>query len=107
MSRYPLNLPAELRQEAASLAQPGTVFAIEQDAADYHLSVFAQKPWLSGAMYWTLQDFVCTPGWSGGNPRPDPPFHHKGLIDLAGNRKPAFGVVQAWFHATLQIKPAL
>ena len=58
-------------------------------------------PWLSGALYFPLQDFAVTPGWGGGNPWPDPPFLHKGLIDLYGNPKPAFSVVAAIFRATV------
>lgn len=80
-------------------------FAFQANSAAYHLAVFASKPWLSGAIYWALQDFVCQPGWSGGNPWPDPPFFHKGLVDLSGNLKPAFATVQAAFSAVAQIAP--
>ena len=44
-------------------------------------------------MYWTLQDFAAVPGWAGGNPRGNPPFVQKGLVDLQGNLKPAFAIV--------------
>ena len=80
-------------------------YAFQDNAALYHLGVFGQKRWLSGAVYWALQDFLCRPGWSGGNPWPDPPFFHKGLVDLDGNLKPAFADVAAAFKATTQIAP--
>jgi beta-glucuronidase len=82
--------------------QRGT-YAFQANSALFHLGVFASKPWLSGAIYWALQDFVCRPGWTGGNPFPDPPFFYKGLIDLAGNPKPAFAQVAAAYAATPQI----
>ena len=48
-----------------------------------------RTPWLCGAIYWALQDFLVRPGWTGGNPYPTPPIFHKGLIDIDGNPKPA------------------
>ena len=47
-------------------------YQFQQDFVNYHLGVFATKPWLSGAIYWALQEFRVRPGWDGGNPRPDP-----------------------------------
>ena len=80
-------------------------YAFQADSAAFHLGVFATKRWLSGALYFALQDFAVTPNWAGGNPWPDPPFLHKGLFDLSGAPKPAFGVVAGIFHATRQIAP--
>ena len=51
-------------------------YAFQQDFVNYHLGVYATKPWLSGAIYWALQEFRVRPDWDGGNPRPaaaDPP----------------------------------
>jgi beta-glucuronidase len=62
-----------------------------------------QEPWLSGAIYWALQDFFVRPGWTGGNPYPSPPVFHKGLFDINGLPKPAAAVVQAAFAATNQL----
>ena len=45
-------------------------WAFQQDFVNYHLGVFATKPWLSGAIYWALNEFRVRPGWDGGNPRP-------------------------------------
>jgi len=60
-------------------------------------------PWLSGAIYWALDDFLVRPGWTGGNPYPTPPTFHKGLFDVDGNPKPAAAVVQQAYTATEQI----
>ena len=65
-------------------------YAFQQDYVDYHFGVYATKPWLSGAIYWTLQEFRVRPRWEGGNPRPSPPVHQKGVIGFDGTKKPAF-----------------
>ncbi|HET7046650.1 MAG TPA: glycoside hydrolase family 2 TIM barrel-domain containing protein [Solirubrobacteraceae bacterium] len=81
-------------------------YAFQSNAAAFHLGVFATKPWLSGAIYWIMQDFAAAPGWAGANPRGTPPFVQKGLVDLQGNLKPAFSIVAAIYHATAQIAAA-
>jgi beta-glucuronidase len=81
-------------------------YQFQADAAAYHLGVYATKPWLAGAIYFLLQDAAAFPNYQGGNPWPQPPFLQKGLIDVNGNPKPAFAVVQSIFHATRQIAPA-
>jgi len=80
-------------------------YQFQSAAAAYHLGVFASKPWLSGAMYFMLQDDATSLSYSGGNPWPDPPFDQKGLVDLYGNLKPAFAVVASSDKATVQIAP--
>ena len=45
-------------------------WAFQQDFVNFHLATYAQKPWLSGALYWALNEFRVRPGWEGGNPRP-------------------------------------
>ena len=77
--------------------------AFQRDFIAFHLGVYATKPWLSGAIYWALQEFRVRPDWDGGNPRPLSPIHQKGLVTLDGVRKPAFADVQAAFRATQQI----
>jgi beta-glucuronidase len=69
---------------------------------NFHLQVYATKPWLSGAIA-MFQEFWCRPGWTGGNPRPQPPLHQKGIYDYLGNAKPAAALVSDWFHRTQQI----
>jgi beta-glucuronidase len=81
-------------------------YEFQSNSIAYHLGVFATKPWLSGAIYFALQDFAVTPGWAGGNPLPDPPFNQKGLLDQYGNLKAAFPLVASSYEATMQIAPA-
>jgi beta-glucuronidase len=80
-------------------------YEFQADSAAYHLGVFATKRWLSGAMYFALQDFASRPGWGGGDPWPNPPWVQKGLVDAQGNLKPAFGVMSSIFHGTTQLAP--
>ena len=72
-----------------------------------HLRIGDTRPFLNGAMIWALQDFRVIPNWAGGNPIPDPPFNHKGLLDLNGRPKPAFWEVQRIYRsATSSRAPA-
>jgi len=80
-------------------------YAFQSNSVAFHLGVFATKPWLSGAMYFALQDYVAFPTYSGGDPRPDPPYNQKGLLDFSGNEKPAWAVVSQIYHSTKQIAP--
>jgi hypothetical protein len=85
--------------------EKGTL-AFQQDFVNFHLGTFATKPWLSGAIYFALQEFRVRPNWDGNNPRPSPPIHQKGLVTFDGAPKPAFADVQRIFRATQQIGPA-
>jgi beta-glucuronidase len=78
-------------------------FEFQQDFVRYHLAVHGSKPWLSGSLYWTLQEFRVRPNWEGGNPLPNPPFHEKGLLRMDGSKKPAWLDVQRLFKATPQL----
>jgi beta-glucuronidase len=78
-------------------------YQYQSDYASYHFGVYATKPWLSGAIWWTLQEFWVRPDWEGGNPHPQPPVHQKGLITMDGVKKPAFAVVQQIFKSTNQL----
>jgi beta-glucuronidase len=75
-------------------AEEKGTWAFQQEFADFHLSTFATKPWLSGVSYWALNEFWVRPGWEGGNPRPQSPMHQKALITFAGQRKPAWETVR-------------
>ncbi|WP_354698648.1 Putative beta-glucuronidase [Paraconexibacter sp. AEG42_29] len=79
-------------------------YEFQQDFVNYHFGVYATKPWLAGAMYWAMEEFRVRPGWQGGNPRPNPPIHEKGLITFAGVKKPAWFDVQRIFKGTKQIR---
>ena len=81
-------------------------FQFQQDFITYHLGVYATKPWLSGAVYWALQEFRVRPQWDGGNPRALPPLHQKGVVSFDGAPKPGFGTLQQQFRATKQITAA-
>ena len=66
-------------------------WAFQQDFVNFHLATYASKTWLSGAVYWALNEFKVRPGWEGGNPRPNPPLHQKGLLKYGDfSRKPAW-----------------
>jgi beta-glucuronidase len=77
-------------------------YAFQQDFANFHLNVFATKPWLSGALYWAINEFRVRPEWDGGNPFSTPPIHQKALLHYDGTPKPAWTDVQRWFLATQQ-----
>jgi beta-glucuronidase len=78
-------------------------YEFQQDYANFHFGVYATKPWLSGAIWWTLQEFRVRPDWLGGNPRPDPPFHQKGLLTLDWQKKPAWDDVHRIYTSTNQL----
>jgi beta-glucuronidase len=78
-------------------------YQFQDSAIAFHLGVFASKPWLSGAIYFNLQDFAARPGYDGSNPIGTPPFVTNGLLDTSGNEKPAYALVQSLYRATVQI----
>jgi beta-glucuronidase len=78
-------------------------FEFQSQYVGAQLAAFAAIPWLSGAIYWALQDFLVRPGWTGGNPYPSPPIFHKGLLDLSGTAKPAWAVAQQAYQSTTQV----
>src|SRR5215208_112937 len=92
---------AEANREGP-VEEKGT-WGYQQEFVDYHLGVFASKPWLSGAVYWALNEFRVKPDWEGGNPCPAPPVHQKGLLTYDGmGRKPAWANVQRSYSGTTQ-----
>jgi beta-glucuronidase len=78
-------------------------FQYQQDFVNYHLGIHGSKPWLSGSIYWALQEIRVRPNWDGGNPRPNPPIHEKGLLRFDGSKKPAWFDVQRLFAAVQQL----
>ena len=106
---YP-NKAIVVSEFGAEANRPGPVeekgtLAFQQDFVNFHLGTYATKPWLSGAIYFALQEFRVRPNWDGNNPRPNPPIHQKGLVTFDGAPKPAFADVQRLFLATQQIGP--
>jgi beta-glucuronidase len=81
-------------------------FQFQQDFLNFHLGVFASKPWLSGAVWFTLREFLVRPGWDGGNPLPQPPLHQKAVLSYDGTPKPAYYDLQAAYRATQQYPAA-
>jgi beta-glucuronidase len=77
-------------------------FEFQSDFINFHLAVYNAKPWLSGAIYWTLKEFRVRPEWDGGNPRPQPPIHQKAVINFDGVRKPGFADLQRGYLAVDQ-----
>ena len=59
-----------------------------------HLAEAASRPYLNGAFVWALRDFRVHSGWDGGNPRPQPPWNQKGLLDHRGRPKPGYFAVR-------------
>ena len=82
-------------------AEERGTYGFQSEFYDYHNSVYATKPWLSGVIG-TLRSFRVRPGWMGGNPRPLTNWHEKGVIDFFDNPKPAYAVLQRWFRGTVQ-----
>ncbi len=78
----------------------------QSNNAAYHLDVFASKPWLSGAIWFAMQDFAARPGWTGGDPQGNPPYVQKGVVSLSGAYKPVFSVMQSIYRGTVQIARA-
>ena len=76
--------------------QKGT-FAFQARFMREHLQAIDTRPFVNGAMVWNVRDFRVIPNWAGGNPIPDPPYNHKGLLDLAGKPKPAYDEVKRIF----------
>jgi beta-galactosidase/beta-glucuronidase len=73
-------------------------YAFQAMHAGRTLDVVDRTPYLSGAIYWTMREFLIYPGWTGGAGRRGPPYdpntmHQKGLLTYEGQRKPAWQVV--------------
>src|SRR4051812_7190652 len=78
-------------------------YEFQQDFVNFHFGVYAAKPWLSGASWWTLQEFHVRPDWQGGNPHPAPPLHQKGLLTLDFQKKPAWDDVHRIYTSVDQL----
>ena len=70
-------------------------YQFQSDFIRFQLGVFATKPWLTGATYFTLQEFRVRPFWGGGNPWGSPPLHTKAVVRLDWSEKPGFSVLAA------------
>lgn len=75
-------------------------YAFQERYIDETLDLAEQLPQLSGAIYWTLQEFAVKPDWNGGaqeNPALRDAIHHKGVITRDGRRKPAWQALRDQF----------
>ena len=70
-----------------------------------HLAEAAAKPYLNGAFVWALRDFRVHGSWTGGNPRPRPPWNQKGILDLRGRPKPGYRAVRDVYAAWARSAP--
>jgi len=71
----------------------------------FDVGVFNSLPWLSGAMYFPMQDFAAKPGFDGSDPIGTPPWVDKGVLDQNGKPKPSFAVMAGLYHGSQQIGP--
>ncbi len=62
-----------------------------------HIAQALAKPYLNGASVWALRDFRVHSAWTGGNPKPQPPWNQKGIIAANGRPKPAYYAVRDAF----------
>lgn len=81
---------------------PRGTFEFQSAYARAHLLAYARRPFVNGAILWALRDFRVTPVWNGGNPKPNPPWHNKSVIDETGAKKPAYKIVRRLFR---RVKP--
>ncbi len=63
------------------------------------MDIVAERPFVGGAIYWTLREFAVKPEWDGGAERdvPRDAIHNKGLIAYDGTKKPAWTVARQRF----------
>ena len=94
---------AEANRDGPS-AEKGT-YAYQTGFIRRTLDVVDDKPFLAGAVYWTLRDFAVRPKWDGGTcdtPTENDTIFNKGLLgyDDAATPKPAWSLVRDRFRAT-------
>ncbi|MBI5106941.1 MAG: hypothetical protein HZB46_18495, partial [Solirubrobacterales bacterium] len=89
-------------------ARTKETYAFQADYARTVLGEADRAPFLSGAIYWTLQEFAVKPDWDGGALRKGvarDAIHNKGLITYDGRPKPAYDVVKAAIARTPLLRP--
>lgn len=78
-------------------------FAFQSRYVQQVLDIVEARPFVGGAIYWTLREFAVKPDWDGGANRKGvvrDSIHNKGLITYAGRRKPAWTVAQREYAGT-------
>ena len=81
-------------------------YAFQANAIAYHLGVFATKPWLSGAMYFTLQDFAASRSTTAATRWHRRRSYQRACSTSHGNPKPAFAVVSQIYRLDRPDRPA-
>jgi beta-glucuronidase len=75
-------------------------YAFQAAYVEQSLKIIEDAPNISGAIYWTLQEFAVKPFWDGGAELESiqtDSIHNKGLIAYDGSVKPAFAVARREF----------
>jgi Glycosyl hydrolases family 2, TIM barrel domain/Glycosyl hydrolases family 2, sugar binding domain/Glycosyl hydrolases family 2 len=79
-------------------------YAFQADYVKRVLGIVKSMKFLSGSIYWTLQEFAVKPHWNGGALPDDTPgldsIHNKGLISYGGTLKPAWHAAERIFAST-------
>lgn len=77
-------------------------YAFQADYTKRVLEIVSSRPFVGGAIYWTLREFQVKPDWDGGAKRsvPRDGIHNKGLITYGGKKKPAWTVAEQDFART-------
>jgi beta-glucuronidase len=93
---------SEFGAEATFRGRAGTKgsYAFQRRYVRRVLKTVQRLRFVSGAIYWTLQEFAVKPVWAGGDERAGvrhDSIHNKGLITYAGKRKPAWLAARAHF----------
>jgi beta-glucuronidase len=76
-------------------AEEKGTYQFQDEFIAHHLAAFATRRWLTGGVYWALQEFRVRPFWGGGNPWPASPYHQKGVVRLDFTKKPGFATLAA------------
>lgn len=87
----------------AGPASTKETFAFQSRYVREVLDIVEQRPFVGGAIYWTLREFAVKPDWDGGAGRVDvarDSIHNKGLISYAGRKKPAWTIAARDFSST-------
>jgi beta-glucuronidase len=81
-------------------------YQYQENEIAFALGVFASKSWLSGALYFPMQDFAAEPGYDGSDPLGNPPWVDKGVVNQYGVEKPSFAEMAQLYGQVQQIGPA-
>jgi beta-glucuronidase len=91
----------------ATMNGPATVketYAFQAAFLRRYLDIVEKRPFLSGAIYWTLREFAVKPEWDGGAERTGiarDSIHNKGLLRYGdGTPKPAWSIAASDFGKT-------